>query len=86
MPPTFLLQIVNLLKKGVKWLTVRPDKPDINFNTSDQNIRIDHLMTQNITININKEANFVRSQLYWGEKSVSGFRLLRPWRCVIYRS
>ena len=43
MPPTFLLQIVNLLKKGVKWLTVRPEKTDINFNTSDQNIRIDHL-------------------------------------------
>ncbi len=44
------------MKKGVKWLTVRPDKPDINFNTSDQNIRIDHLRAQNITININKEA------------------------------
>ena len=54
MPPTFLLQIVNLLKKGVKWLTVRPEKTDINFNTSDQNVRTDHLRAQTITININK--------------------------------
>ncbi|PYB68288.1 hypothetical protein DMB44_04385 [Thermoplasma sp. Kam2015] len=56
MPLSFLPKLVSLLKKGVEWLTVRPDKPDINFNTSDRNIRVDHLKGQNITINIYKEA------------------------------
>ena len=56
MMPALLQKLLQLIKKGVSWLVVMPEKPDFNFNSPSKTINIRNLNIENYTININKEA------------------------------
>jgi hypothetical protein len=52
MVPTFFPKILATVKKGVDWLKVRSDKPEININSPRQNIKIGRLDGGTLIINI----------------------------------